>query len=118
MIKKITCIECPVGCALTVDIENCKVVKVSGNKCPKADKYAAEEIENPKRILTSTVLTKDLPLKMLPVRTDKPIPKAKIMEAMKAVKSIRLSKAIFQGDIVKKNFLNLGVNLIATRSVK
>jgi len=34
MNKIITCIECPAGCELSVDIENAKIIKVSGNKCP------------------------------------------------------------------------------------
>lgn len=115
MIKKITCIECPKGCSLSVDIENCRVVKVSGNECPKGEKYAISEVENPMRILTSAVLTENLPLKMVPVRTDKPIPKAKVMQAMGDIKKIRVRKALKPGDVIKDNLLGLGVNLIATR---
>lgn len=115
MNKKITCIECPKGCSLSVDIENCRVVKVSGNECPKGEKYARAEVENPVRILTSAVLAEGLPLKMVPVRTDKPIPKNKLMEAMGEVKKVRLKKAVKPGDIIIKNILNSGADLIATR---
>ncbi len=115
MKKKITCIECPVGCALSVDVENCKVVKISGGKCPKAEKYAISEVENPVRILTSTVLADGLPLKMIPVRTDRPLPKRDILRAAQEIKKIRLNKPIRAGEIVVKNFLNSGINLIATR---
>ena len=117
MKKTLTCIECPVGCTLELDIENCHVVAVSGNKCPKGHDYAIEEIENPKRILTSTVLTEGLPLRLLPVRTDRAIPKAKTMEAMRELKSIRVKKRLRAGDAVAENFMNLGVNLVATRSI-
>ncbi|MGB3241338.1 MAG: DUF1667 domain-containing protein [Candidatus Omnitrophota bacterium] len=117
MIKKITCIECPVGCSLEVDIENCKVVKVSGHKCPKGEEYAVAEIENPVRVLTSTVLTKGLPVKMVPVRTDGPIPKARIMDLMDEIKKIVLDRPVHMGDIIADNILGLGVNLIATRDV-
>jgi CxxC motif-containing protein len=117
MIKTITCIECPVGCALSVDIENCRVIKVSGNKCPKGEPYAASEVENPLRILTSAVLSRNLPLKMVPVRTDKPIPKSRIMEAMAEVKKIKVNKSLKVGETVAANFLGLDVNLIATRDV-
>ena len=117
MIKKITCIECPVGCSLEVDIENCKVVKVSGHKCPKGEQYAITEVENPLRILTSTVLTKGLPVKMVPVRTDGPIPKVRIMDVMGEIKRIILDRPVHIGDVIADNVLGLGVNLIATRSV-
>ncbi|MGD2278507.1 MAG: DUF1667 domain-containing protein [Candidatus Omnitrophota bacterium] len=116
MIKKITCIECPVGCSLEVDIENCKVVKVSGNQCPKGIKYATEEVENPMRILTSTVLTEGLELKTVSVRTDSPIPKSRLEDAMREVRKVRLKKPVRVGDVVIPNLLGLGVDLIATRN--
>lgn len=115
MTKKITCIECPIGCSLSVDVENCKVVSVSGNKCPKGEKYAISEIENPLRILTSVVLSEGLPLKVVPVRTDNPIPKARILEAMNEIKKIRITKPVTVGEILVPNFLGLNVNIVATR---
>ena len=118
MIKEMTCIECPVGCSLAVEYEGCKVTKVSGNKCPKAEPYAAAEIENPERFLTSVVLCEGLGLKMLSVRTDEPIPKKKISDAMAEIKKIRLRIPVQAGDIIAANFLGLGVNLIATREAE
>jgi len=116
MIKKMICIECPQSCALTVDIENCRIVKIDGHKCPKGKEYATTEIENPHRILTGTVLTKDLPLKMIPVRTDKAIPKAKILAAASEMRRIKVTKFYRIGDVVVPNFMGLEVNLIATRN--
>jgi len=115
MTKKLTCIECPKGCSLSVGIENCRVVKVDGAECPGGEKYARSEVENPMRILTSVVLAEGLPLKMIPVRTDKPIPKAKIMEAMSEIKKVRVKTSVKPGNIIAENFLGLGVDLIATR---
>ena len=117
MLKKITCIECPKGCTLSVDVENCREVKVSGNECPKGEKYALSEIESPLRILTSAVLAEGLALKMVPVRTDKPIPKLKIMQAMAQIKKMRVDRPVSAGEVIVENFLNLGVNLISTRKV-
>ena len=118
MLKKITCIECPKGCMLSVDMENCRVVKVSGNECPKGEKYAVSEIENPVRILTSAVLCRGLSLKMISVRTDKPIPKSRIFEAMKEIKRIRVNKPLSAGDIIVKRFMGSEVNLIVTREAE
>ncbi|MFH1798519.1 MAG: DUF1667 domain-containing protein [Candidatus Omnitrophota bacterium] len=115
MTKTIICTECPEGCILAINSENYKVTKVSGHKCPKGKKYASAEIENPVRILTSTVLTQALSIKMVPVRTDKPIPKFMISEAMKAIKDIRLVNPVQTGDVIAENFLSLNVNLIASR---
>lgn len=109
------CIECPKGCVLSVEVENGKVVSVSGGQCPRGEIYAVAEIENPKRILTSTVIAEDLSLKMVPVRTDGPIPKVKIFEAMAEIRKIRLTNSVYMGDPIIKDFLALGVNLVATR---
>ncbi|MCP4649647.1 MAG: DUF1667 domain-containing protein [PVC group bacterium] len=115
MNKKIICIECPQGCDLMLDIQDGKLVSVIGNKCAKGEAYAAAEIQNPMRILTSTVLAENMSFKMVPVKTSKPIPKAKIKEAMKAIKKIRLNRIVLIGDVIAENLLGLEVNLIATR---
>lgn len=75
------------------------------------------EIENPLRVFTGTVLAQGLSLKMVPVRTNQPIPKAKILEAAAHLKIIRVIKPVAVGDVVVKNFLRLGVDLIATRDI-
>lgn len=115
MTKNLICIECPRSCALALDIENCRVVKVSGEKCPKGKDYAVSEVENPRRILTSTVGSRGLNLKMVPVRTDKPIPKDRILEAATQVRKMRLDRPVKAGEVIAENFLGFGVNLIATR---
>ncbi|OGX23316.1 MAG: hypothetical protein A3J51_03530 [Omnitrophica WOR_2 bacterium RIFCSPHIGHO2_02_FULL_45_21] len=115
MSKNLTCIECPKSCNLIVDIENCRVVKVSDNQCKLGESYAIAEIENPTRVLTSAVLARGLSLKMIPLRTDRPIEKAKLLEAMAEIKKIIVEKPVKAGDVILSNFLGLEVNLIATR---
>ena len=34
--RELTCIGCPLGCALTVTLEHGAVVSVAGNTCPRA----------------------------------------------------------------------------------
>ena len=115
MIRNLTCIECPRSCVLRVDIENCRVVKVTGEKCPKGKDYAVSEAENPQRVLTSAVSSSGLALKMIPVRTDKPIPKDRILEAAGEIRKIKVDRPVQIGEIVAANLLGLGVNVIATR---
>ncbi len=117
MSKRLICIECPKGCNLSVKVENNKVVAVDGHQCPKGNAYAVAEIEDPKRILTTTILTEGLQLKMLPVRTDAPIPKSAIFAAMAQARKLKWSNPVLVGEPVVENFLGLGVNLIATRGV-
>jgi len=114
-IRKITCIECPVGCQLEIDEEGGHVIKITGNKCEKGEAYAKQEIENPMRVLTTTVVTEGLGLKLVPVRTNKPIPKARLLEAMAVIRGIKLDKPVKAGDVIVNNFLGLEADLIAAR---
>ena len=116
MNKTITCIECPNGCILTIDIEEGCIVNITGNQCDKGKVYAVSEIQNPVRILTSTVLTQDQHMKMVPVRTDRPIPKSRLFDAMDKIKKVRLADPVHAGDVIIENFLGLDVNLIAVRN--
>ena len=47
--RYLTCIVCPVGCRLTVEMEDGKVLKVSGNECKRGEEYARKECVNPVR---------------------------------------------------------------------
>jgi CxxC motif-containing protein len=115
MKKRLICIECPAGCTLSVDVENGRVVKLEGNKCEKGETYAIAEIENPTRVLTTTVLAEGLQMKMIPVRTDRPIPKERMFEAMDQVRKVVVRSSGNVGDVVARNILGMGANLIATR---
>ena len=53
--RELTCIGCPLGCPLTVTLENGAVQSVQGNTCPRGDAYARKEVTAPTRIVTSTV---------------------------------------------------------------
>ena len=49
--RDLTCIGCPLGCQITVTMENGEVTDVKGNTCPRGDKYAREEVTNPTRVV-------------------------------------------------------------------
>jgi CxxC motif-containing protein len=117
MKRKLTCIECPIGCQLEIDVEGGHIISLTGNKCEKGPAYARQEIAAPMRVLSSTVLARGLELKMVPVRTSRPIPKAKLLEAMTEIKKIRLDRPVKVGDIIAKAFLGLDADLIASREV-
>ena len=51
--KELICITCPKGCHLKVDEET---FAVTGNSCPRGAVYGANELRNPVRVVTSTVI--------------------------------------------------------------
>ena len=85
-VKKLICVECPIGCEITVQTDGEKVYSVTGNACPRGKLYAENEIICPKRVLTTTVKAKNG--KMVPVKTDKPVTKSKIFAIMEEINKI------------------------------
>ena len=117
MKKELICIECPNGCVLSLVIKDGKVFSVEGNQCDKGEVYAESEIENPVRILTTTIVSEGLSVLMIPVKTGEPIAKNRLLEAMEEIRKIKIKKPIEVGEVVVKDFMGLEVDLIATRSV-
>ena len=80
--RDLTCIGCPLGCQITVTMENGEVTDVKGNTCPRGDKYAREEVTNPTRVVTSIVKVEGGNLAAVSVKTKDVIPKGKIFESL------------------------------------
>jgi CxxC motif-containing protein len=117
-IRELTCIGCPVGCALEVELDGDKVIKVSGNACKIGENYGKKECTNPTRVVTSSVLVSGGDITILPVKTESDIPKGMIYDCVKALKSVIVKAPILIGDVVLKNVLGTGVDIIATKNVK
>lgn len=114
MIKNITCIICPRGCALTVDI-NENDVKVSGNACPKGERYGIDECTNPIRTVTSTVRVENRTDTMVSVKTETPIAKDKIFDVMQAIRNTTVNAPVRIGDVIIDDIC--GSKIIATKNV-
>ena len=57
MQKILTCIVCPLGCGIEVEIKDGKILSIKGNTCKKGKDYAEAECTFPTRTLTTTVRT-------------------------------------------------------------
>ena len=86
--RVLTCIGCPMGCTLNVEIEAEQVKRVTGNTCKRGEIYAKKEVTNPTRIVTTTVRIKGG--KVVPVKTKEDIPKGKIIDCVKEVKHLEI----------------------------
>lgn len=111
--KELICIICPRGCHLTVD-DN---LSVSGNTCPRGEVYAKQELTHPTRTLTSTVRIVSSIEAMLPVKSNKPLPKEKIFDAMEVINKTCVKAPIKIGDVVIKNIFGLDVDIVATKNI-
>lgn len=116
MKREITCIVCPKGCQMTVNnIEGQYIVE--GNGCMRGLKYGVDEVTSPKRMVTSTVRLEGAYLNMLPVKTSTSIPKDLVFEVMKILSTINITAPVKVGDIIVKNILDTGVDIVSTKTI-
>lgn len=115
--RELICIGCPLGCPLSVTLENGEVTSVVGNTCPRGDAYARKEVTNPTRIVTSTVRVEGGTYAMVSCKTASDIPKDKIFAVTNALKSVCAKAPVAIGDILVENVANTGVNIIATKDI-
>ena len=116
-VRVITCIICPIGCKAKVTIKNGKISKIEDVECPRGEEYVTREIEAPMRDFFTTVRIKGASVPVLPVRSTQPIPKDKIMDCALELANIVVNAPVKAGDVIVKNLLGLGVDIIATRDM-
>lgn len=115
--RELTCIGCPLGCALTVTMDGDNVTAVTGNTCPRGDAYARKEVTNPTRIVTSTVRVEGGACPMVNVKTASDIPKGKIFACTEALRSVVATAPVKIGDVLLANVADTGVDIVAARNV-
>ena len=113
---KITCIICPVGCRISINIENKELI-ITGNKCIKGFDFAKTEIESPVRSFTTTIRTVFSKNPVLPVKTNRDVPKDKIMDIICELSGIIITERIGIGEIVAANIAGTGSDIIATSNI-
>ena len=112
--RELTCIGCPLGCALTVEMNGNEVVSVTGNTCPRGKAYAEKEVTNPTRIVTSTVKVVGGDRASVSCKTKSDIPKSKIFEVVRALKAVEAVAPIRIGDVLLEDVAGTGVQIVAT----
>ena len=113
--KELVCIVCPKGCRLHVDDEN--GFTVTGNSCPRGAEYGKNEIQNPTRVLTSTVRLSGGAYRRCPVKTEKAVPKGKLMDIMKELNHVEVASPVSIGQVVLTDAAGTGVNVVVTKSL-
>ena len=116
--RELICIGCPMGCQLTVNMEDADDITVTGNTCPRGEAYGKKEVTNPTRIVTSSVKIIDGTIARVSVKTENDIPKGKIFDIMKEIRETTVTAPIHIGDVILKNVADTGVDVIATKDVE
>lgn len=120
---RFNCTTCPSECLLTVEVERdvdgavAAVRSVTGNNCPRGNKFAHQELTCPIRVLTTTVAVSGGDEALLPVRTAEAIPLALHAQAMDLIRGLVIDAPIRMGDVVLPNLLDTGSDLIASMDI-
>lgn len=114
-VREMVCINCPLGCMLTVTKDADGSLTVTGNTCPKGEEYGKREVTDPRRMVTSTVRLTGEKDKVISVKTKEAIPKGKIAECMEAIRGIEAVPPVHIGDVLLKNAAGTGVDIVATK---
>ena len=122
--KSLTCIVCPMGCSLNVNVSD--ELTVTGNKCPRGLTYAQEEIRAPKRTVTATMMLNEpkgeagftFSIRRIPVKTSSPCLREKIPELLKDIYKRKVNLPVKAGDVIISNWNNEGLDVVVTRTLE
>ena len=115
--RELTCIQCPMGCQLTVTVDGDNVT-VTGNTCPRGAVYGKKEVTAPTRTVTSTVVVRGGELARVSVKTASDIPKGSIFAVMQDIRETVVEAPVAIGDVLIANAGGTGVGVIATKDIK
>jgi CxxC motif-containing protein len=115
--KHFVCVVCPVGCEIDVVHDGSKIISMEGNKCEKSEEFVSQELIEPMRILTTTIRIEGSKWPVIPVRTDKSVPKRLFPGIMRQLRRVKLQAPVNMLDVVVKDVLRTGANIIATRTM-
>ncbi len=114
MERELVCIVCPKGCRLKAEIDDGKILNITGNTCKRGADYAESECTDPRRSVTSTVMCDNG--HQLSVKTEGTIRKEDVIECVKALKSIVAKAPVKIGDVIAENVC--GTRIIATSNME
>lgn len=116
--KRYVCIICPNSCEIDVKHEGKDVMEISGNTCRKGEDYVRKELSTPERGVTGSVVVKNGIIPLASVKLSKPIPKDMMKKVADAFSDVAVEAPVAIGDVIVKNVLLTGADVVATRSVK
>ncbi len=117
MEREFTCIICPNGCRIKVEYEGTNINNIKGDECPKGKDYVKNEITNPLRVFTGSVLVENGDFSLVSVKTSVPIPKKYLKKIGEITRQLKVESPIKIGQIIASNLLGGKVDLIATRKI-
>jgi CxxC motif-containing protein len=118
MEREFICIICPKGCRINVEYEGTDIKNINGDKCLKGKDYVKNEITNPLRVFTGSVLVENGDFPLVSVKTSSPIPKKYLKKIGEITRRIKVEAPVEIGQMVASNLLDNNIDLVATRKIE
>jgi CxxC motif-containing protein len=103
---------------MEAEYEGINVLSVTGHLCPKGKSYVTQELIDPQRTIATSVCVEGGVLPLVSVRTASAIPKDRIFDVMAEINKQTLTAPVHIGDVVIKNVLGLGSDVIVTKNIE
>ena len=119
--REFTCVVCPNGCPIVADVDDDEtpvVTRLQGKACKRGEAWARQEVENLLRTIASNVPVRGGDFSLASVRTNRPIPLAKIPKVMEAIRAVSLDAPVRIGDVVIRSPAGCDAEIVATRDVE
>jgi len=115
-ISEIICVTCPKGCTLRVRHEGKEVLEVLDG-CKRGEEYAICELQDPRRMVASTVRVEGGLHPLVPVYTRKAFPKHLIPDLARALRQVQVPAPVKINQVVLSDALGTGIDVIASRDM-
>lgn len=118
--RVLTCIRCPRGCQVTVELDDGgSVVAVAGNSCKRGEAYAKAEVVSPVRTVTTTVAVEgSAGRRLVSVKTVPEVPKGAVLDVMAAAMGVAAHAPVRIGDVLLADVAGTGSDLVATKDAR
>lgn len=112
------CLRCPRGCEVQTMLgPDDEILNMSGNKCKLGIDYVKQEIQDPRRVLPTSIRVINGTRPLVPVWTPEPMPKGLLLELAKDTRRMEVEAPVRVGDVLVDDWRGKGVRLVASGQV-
>lgn len=115
---EIVCVVCPTSCVVSAEWDDTRLLLIDRAQCKLAWDYVEGEIFDPRRVVTTTVLVEGGDLPLVSVKTDKPVPKDRVLDVMDRLAEVVAKAPVDIGDTIVADVLRTGSNIVATNTIE
>ena len=115
--SEIICVACPKGCVLEVKHEGNEALEIVGAGCRRGKDYAICELQDPRRMVASTVKVRGGLHPLVPVYTREAFPKPLIPQLAQKLREVEVPAPVSINQVVLEDALGTGIDIIASRDM-